>query len=611
MKLRPLMTLAMAATLICMCIGQTASPSRPASSSAPASRSLPPAMPWDAHSDTWVATDALGRTMPAFEQVGSPRKDKFVGVFYFLWLGPKTSPVYDITQILAANPETPAFGPKNAFHWWGEPLFGYYLSSDEFIIRKHAQMLSNAGVDVMICDVTNALTYTDVYLTICRVLDQMRSEGQSTPQIAFIAHSKSDATILKLYNNFYAKGLYKNLWFYWKGKPLILGDKAQPEGTHDFFTFRESWAWSNPKGWFGNGKDKWCWVDNHPQRFGWHEDPNKPEQISVCVAQHPISTIGRSYHGGKEPPVAQQTPEKGLCFAEQCARALEVNPEFVFITGWNEWVAQRFISDGKSGPTHIAGRKLKADDSFFVDQYTQEFSRDIEPMKAGHGDNYYYQMVDFIRRFKGVRPLPAVTPCPIVLDGKFAKWASVAPEFRDTVGDAVHRDNPGWGGKQYNNATGRNDIVAAKVACDAKYVYFYVRTQEPITPCTDKNWMLLFIDSDSNATTGWLGYDFVVNRSGVKGKTTTIERNLGGYKWGEGVEIPYRVEGCEMELSIPRSVLGVDRKFTASTSQAVRAQIAIDFKWADNIQQTGEASDFTLNGDAAPNDRFNFRAKLP
>ena len=36
----------------------------------------------------------------------------------------------------------------------------------------------------------------------------------------------------------------------------------------------------------------------------------------------------------------------------------------------------------------------------------------------------------------------------------------------------------------------------------------------------------------------------------------------------------------------------------------------IDFKWADNIQQTGDASDFTLNGDAAPNDRFNYRATL-
>jgi alpha-L-fucosidase len=35
------------------------------------------------------------------------------------------------------------------------------------------------------------------------------------------------------------------------------------------------------------------------------------------------------------------------------------------------------------------------------------------------------------------------------------------------------------------------------------------------------------------------------------------------------------------------------------------------FGFKDNIQQTGDWSDFTLNGDAAPNDRFNFRAKFP
>ena len=40
------------------------------------------------------------------------------------------------------------------------------------------------------------------------------------------------------------------------------------------------------------------------------------------------------------------------------------------------------------------------------------------------------------------------------------------------------------------------------------------------------------------------------------------------------------------------------------------AMLALEFKWADNIQQTGEWSDFTLNGDSAPNDRFNYRAEL-
>jgi hypothetical protein len=47
---------------------------------------------------------------------------------------------------------------------------------------------------------------------------------------------------------------------------------------------------------------------------------------------------------------------------------------------------------------------------------------------------------------------------------------------------------------------------------------------------------------------------------------------------------------------------------TTREKQFLSSPFTIDFKWADNLQQTGEWSDFTLNGDAAPNDRFNYRA---
>ena len=36
----------------------------------------------------------------------------------------------------------------------------------------------------------------------------------------------------------------------------------------------------------------------------------------------------------------------------------------------------------------------------------------------------------------------------------------------------------------------------------------------------------------------------------------------------------------------------------------------IDFKWGDGLALDGDWSDFTLNGDAAPNDRFTYRANL-
>src|SRR5438093_1263384 len=74
----------------------------------------------------------------------------------------------------------------------------------------------------------------------------------------------------------------------------------------------------------------------------------------------------------------------------------------------------------------------------FVDTFNQPNSRDIEPMKGGHGDNYYYQMVSNIRRYKGVRKPPAASaPATIRLDGSFRQWDSVRPEFRDDIGDAA------------------------------------------------------------------------------------------------------------------------------------------------------------------------------
>ena len=58
------------------------------------------------------------------------------------------------------------------------------------------------------------------------------------------------------------------------------------------------------------------------------------------------------------------------------------------------------VSDG--GPDGIGPDAVAPpDDSFalFVDAFNHEYSRDAEPVGGGHGDHYYYQMIDFIRQF--------------------------------------------------------------------------------------------------------------------------------------------------------------------------------------------------------------------
>src|SRR5262249_40561634 len=55
--------------------------------------------------------------------------------------------------------------------------------------------------------------------------------------------------------------------------------------------------------------------------------------------------------------------------------------------------------------------------------------------------------------------------------------------------------------------------------------------------------------------------------------------------------------GNQLELSVPAAMLGID----------LTQPFAFDFHWADNIQQFGQLEEFFLNGDHAPDRRFNYR----
>ena len=555
----------------------------------------------DTQPDTWTATDALGRTLPGHEEVGPVRPNKYVGIFYFLWLGQHhTDGPYNISEILTTQPDamerptTNPWGPEYRFHHWGEPLFGYYRSDDAWVLRKHAQMLSDAGVDVVIFDVSNQETYPKVYKKLCAVWMQVRQDGGRTPQIAFFGSFGDDRRILqRLWDEFYSRNEYTDLWFHWKGKPLILAKPEHaPQPMRESFTFRPHGPdyFSPP-----TGPNQWQWLQIYPQH-GYYDEHGNIEEVSVSVAQNASgkrlcafseeNTYGRSWHDGAK----DERPDAvlyGLNFAEQWKRALELDPSFIYITGWNEWIALRL-------PEFWGVRKPV----MFVDAFTQEYSRDIEPMKGGHWDNYYYQMIDGIRRFKGVRPPPPPAErTTIVIDGDFADWANVQPDYRDDRGDAAHRDEPAYDKPgRYINRTGRNDFVQLKVAADDESVYFYARTAQPISPHTDPHWMLLFIDVDNNPRTGWEGFDFRVNRDCPSPRTSSVHQAGADGVWTPVGTAVRSVRGNELELAIPRSVLNL------SADQPAR----FSFKWADNIQKDNDPMEFTINGDAAPNARFKY-----
>ncbi len=553
----------------------------------------------------WPATDALGRSLPSPVEVGPTKPGRFVGIFYFLWLNerhnkcPYAPGPYDVSRILAKDPDalkkpdSPLWGPIGLSHYWGEPLYGYYLSNDPWVIRRHAHLLADAGIDTLIFDATNAVTYRDIYRALCEVFRQVRRDGETTPQFAFMVNTEAGKTAQAIYNDLYKPGDFRELWFHWQGKPLMICDPAQasPE-LKAFFTLRRAhWPFE-----IVNTPYAWHWETAYPQVYGYTDDPKKPEQVNVAVAQnlrindgYPTNMSegnarGRSFHDGKQDP-SPGAVDRGLNFQEQWKRALALNPPFVMITGWNEWIAGRW---GQAGGPIV-----------FVDQFTQEYSRDIEPAKASHNDNYYWQMIANIRRYKGAPPLPkASAPASIRIGGGFEQWKDVGPEFRDHIGETIPRDFDGAGGLRYVNRTGRNDIVVTKVARSATHVCFYVRTREPITPRTDPNWMWLLIDADRDAKTGWEGFDYIVNRTIESDGTTWVERNDGGWRWKKVSKARYRVKGPELHVAVPRKALGLPPN---------AAGMSLDFKWADNVQKPGDIMDFYVSGDAAPEGRFLYR----
>lgn len=631
----------------------------------------------DLYPDTWVGSDALGRSMPTFLEVGPVKHDhrRVVGIFYITWhrdaLAKLKAPYRaDVSRVLAADPKArldakdPAW-TEGSYHW-GEPEMGYFLSKDEYVIRHDLSMLADAGVDVIILDVTNGVRYWEEWETLFAVMRKMRAEGNRVPQFCFWAFNGPVITVVQeLYDRIYKPGKYKDLWFLWDGKPLLLyngtpkvdangtGVKnpnphfdaaalADPKDPHygdpdyteafykdyarevkGFFTLRTMWwgyrEWAGKR--FVGTEDNWSFGldlgDERVRAMGAEErvsrHKGRKEEVPVTPAQHPSSLIGKSWTAaGGEPALDEhdlplptyvpwlgrkvEHPEGyGIYFQQRWDEAIAGDPEFLYLNDWNEWTA------GKYSPRSGTTRFMRRDSPyFFVDQYNAEFNRTIQPMKGGYTDNYYMQMAGNIRRYKGVRPIPELHGLhSIRIDGKFSDWEGLEVEYRDTVGDTFHRDYPGYGGLHYTNDSGRNDIVRSKVAVDRKRVYFYVEANEPLTPHTGTNWMLLLIDADHNPKTGWFGYDYIINRRVVDGKRTTLQRydpKAPGGRWAEVARLDYRCSGKALELAVPRKLLGLrGEAFT------------FDFHWCDNPTDLKDPISLCTSGDSAPNRRFNYR----
>ncbi len=562
----------------------------------------------DAMPDTWTATDGLGRVLPTNAEAGDPKSDKYVGLFYWTWhveFSKNYSPI-NLQNICDQYPD--AVTNHNHSVWnsigsyygcfWNEPIYGYYTTTDKWVLRKHAELLADAGVDVIIFDNTNGtFTWRESYMTLLEVFKKAREDGVKTPKISFIlpfADEKSAAIQLReIYQTAYRDSGYNELWFYWSGKPLIMSITSGLDRTKDldneimkFFTFRPGVPQYNDSS--HTNTDSWGWLARYPQAI--YTDKNGLKQTTVGVAQNwngslvamnANNVFGRTYTS-KGYDTRDNAKLYGANFAQQWEYAISKNVNFVFVTGWNEWVAQK--QPNWQGTANA-----------FPDEFNDEFSRDIEPSTGDLKDHYYYQLVSYIRKFKGVRETPEPTAAKTInINGNISQWDSVGPYYIAYKGNTFDRDSDGYLTTHYTNRTGRNDIIGAKVARDSDNLYFMVECAENITPYTDKGWMRLFIDTGSSEQ-NWEGFEYVLNRVSPTATEATLEKSTGGWNFSTVGKVSYKVNGRYLLVKIPKSYLGISKN-----------TFTVNFKWNDNMQIDGDVMDFYNNGDTAPGGRFMY-----
>ncbi len=642
---------------------------------------LPDNNVYNATINSIVSTDIYGRS---FDEGDVASSDKKVGMFYFVWLGEHTdSGIFDVTkysqtedgkkalwsEVELIDPDGPINNPSNykikeeldgdgnpitpsplfTFHYFSEPLYGYYCSDDPWVIARHIELLTVSGIDYIAFDLTNISIYADNIRVVLDSLLKFQKMGWNVPKAtSFLTGTDKSQNhpgrILDFYNTFYADPKYDSLWLRDEesNKPILSIDRFEyysglsPIVTANLKIKNTIWPYDKSATIY----DDMSWMDwEYPQRVYENSDGN---YMSVSVTQHVAGSFGMSANphikdgenvrttfaekydafdtGGKtnydsnrgrgwDYELNKNVAEnafKGTNFESQWDNALNSSKPIdeVFVTGWNEWIAYKYpveVLHGGSKSVKDIYKKYYNQVSL-CDTANEEFSRDIEMTRGGYGDNFYLQNMRNTREFKFSSSKVQYAGAYATNDIQNIDWRN-AREYLDFTGEVFERHFDRADHQDvYVNDTNRNDIKSTKVSHDGNNLYMQIETVDNIIMEDDKenNMNLLLSLHDSNRPS-WNGYQFLLNK-------TALTKGLGkgkiqGFKTTDSADTEeigtydYFLDKNKLSIAIPLETLGIkkDQQFT------------IDFKVADGISDPSDIMNYYVDGDSAPIGRLNYR----
>ena len=399
-----------------------------------------------------IAESLVGNDVP------TPR----VGMFYLVWHAPaatamrsvvaKGGTALSIEDVLRSTGGAHAFddvlrkwgleGDAMSFYYNARPQLGFYCiyrarpgetgwvpdcPDIETTLAQHAAQLVAAGVDHVVLDATN-LSGMDrasdlLQLRPTEVLFEewakLRKKGLKTPQIAVWNAIPTGATqwngFMKLYSDPAYDGLVmhdkktsKKVFFIVDPPDAgrfpdasILASIKSDSGKNDVEVQR---MWTIDR--TDASIDRWAFMSfcddggrittSIVGKGACSQPYTKSSTLGSAVAVAPSFQTG---YGSL--PFGSAGKLSGLTFKRQWATALSVHPDYVFVSGWNEFIAQPQPNPFGSDP-FAASMGLEDDPSgrvLFVDTFGVELGRDIEPT-VEYGTREYDLVKSCVRMFR-------------------------------------------------------------------------------------------------------------------------------------------------------------------------------------------------------------------
>ena len=162
-----------------------------------------------------TGTDEQGRLLPLHDEVGDMKKNRNVGIFYFLWQGDVASKTserkWDLSKIIPSHPEVLEDGDhenwgsreRGRYYFWGEPIYGYYRGDDYWVHLRNMQLLTEAQVDFLVIDATNALIYEEQSKALMKAIRTLQKQGLKPPQMVYYTNTASGKSMQMIYDTYF------------------------------------------------------------------------------------------------------------------------------------------------------------------------------------------------------------------------------------------------------------------------------------------------------------------------------------------------------------------------------------------------------------------------